>query len=145
MSMHKAIEIAHLNLRYAHTRIRSAKAVLRLAGTIESFGQISPVLVVPGVAPPEHILIDGYLRVEALRRCGRDLVQAQIWHDKETEALIHVLASSQGRAWDIFEQAGLLKELFEQHRAAASANCPSFGKRQKLGIPADFFFNLATR
>jgi len=128
MSMHKTIEIAHLNLRYAHTRIRSAKAVLRLAGTIESFGQISPVLVVPGVAPPEHILIDGYLRVEALRRCGRDLVQAQIWHDKETEALIHVLASSQGRAWDIFEQAGLLKELFEQHQLPQAQIARLLGK-----------------
>jgi ParB-like chromosome segregation protein Spo0J len=128
MSMLKAIEIAHLNLRYAHTRIRSAAAVLRLAGAIESFGQISPVLVVPGIAPPEHILIDGYLRVEALRRCGRDMVHAQIWPDKEADALIRVLAQTQGRSWDIFEQAGLLKELLEHHQLPQAQIARLLGK-----------------
>jgi hypothetical protein len=51
MSMLKTIEIAHLKLRYAHTRIRSVTGELRLAEAIERFGQLSPVLVVPGVAP----------------------------------------------------------------------------------------------
>ncbi len=109
----RSIEIAHLNLRYAHTRIHSAKAVLNLACSIDRFGQICPVLVVPGAAP-EHVLIDGYLRVEALRRCGQDMVNAEIWPDKETEALIHVLANCQMRAWDMFEQACLLNELHER-------------------------------
>lgn len=126
MSMLKAIEIAQLNLRYAHTRIRSVTAVLRLAAAIERFGQISPVLVVPGTASPEHILIDGYLRVEALRRCGQDMVHARIWPDKETDALIHVLA--QGRSWDIFEQAGLLKELVEHHQLPQAQIARLLGK-----------------
>ncbi|MBI5593568.1 MAG: hypothetical protein HY881_24210 [Deltaproteobacteria bacterium] len=52
MSSLAIIEIAHLNLRYAHTRIRSVKAAVRMAEAIERFGQISPVLVVPGAAPP---------------------------------------------------------------------------------------------
>jgi len=126
MSSLAAIEIAHLNLRYAHTRIRSVAAVLRLAEAIERFGQISPVLVVPGVAPPEHILIDGYLRVEALKRCGQDMVHAQIWPDKEAQALIHVLA--QGRSWDIFEQAALLKELYGHHQLTQAQIARLLGK-----------------
>jgi hypothetical protein len=41
------------------------------------------------------------------------MAHAQIWPDKETGALIHLLA--QGRSWDIFEQAALLKELYIHH------------------------------
>jgi hypothetical protein len=67
----------------------------------------------PGEAPAENILIDGYLRVEALKRRGQDMVHAQIWPDNEAGALIHLLA--QGRSWDIFEQAALLKELYIHH------------------------------
>lgn len=126
MSLLEAIEIAHLNLRYAHTRIRSTAAAVRMAEAIERFGQISPVLVVPGEVPPEHILIDGYLRVEALKRCGQDMVHAQIWPDKEAGALIHVLA--QGRSWDIFEQAALLKELYGHHQLAQTQIARLLGK-----------------
>jgi ParB family transcriptional regulator, chromosome partitioning protein len=120
------IEIAHLNLRYSHTRIRSTAAVLRMAETIERFGQISAVLVVPGATPPEHVLIDGYLRVAALKRCGQDMVHAQIWPDKEASALIHVLAK--GRSWDIFEQAALLKELYGQHQLTQAQIARLLGK-----------------
>lgn len=126
MSLIEAIEIAHLNLRYAHTRIRSIAAAVRMAEAIERFGQISPVLVVPGQVPPEHILIDGYLRIEALKRCGQDMVHAQIWPDKEASALIHVLA--QGRSWDIFEQAALLKELYGYHELTQAQIARLLGK-----------------
>ena len=126
MSWLEAIEIAHLNLRYAHTRIRSVAAAVRMAEAIERFGQTSPVLVVPGEAPPEHILIDGYLRVEALKRCGQDMVHAQILPDKEAGALIHVLA--QGRSWDIFEQAALLKELYVHHELTQAQIARLLGK-----------------
>jgi ParB-like chromosome segregation protein Spo0J len=126
MSWLEAIEIAHLNLRYAHTRIRSIAAAVRMAEAIERFGQTSPVLVVPGKAPAEYILIDGYLRVEALKRCGQDMVHAQIWPDKEAGALIHVLA--QGRSWDIFEQAALLKELYVHHELPQAQIARLLGK-----------------
>lgn len=126
MSWLGAIEIAHLNLRYAHTRIRSVAAAVQMAEAIERFGQTSPVLVVPGEAPPEYILIDGYLRVEALKRCSQDMVHAQIWPDKEAGALIHVLA--QGRSWDIFEQAALLKELYEHHHLTQAQIARLLGK-----------------
>ncbi|MDO9109478.1 MAG: ParB/RepB/Spo0J family partition protein [Desulfatirhabdiaceae bacterium] len=126
MSWLEAIEIAHLNLRYAHTRIRSVAAAVRMAEAIERFGQSSPVLVVPGEVPPEFILIDGYLRVEALKRCGQDMVHAQIWPDKEAGALIHVLAK--GRSWDIFEQAALLKELYVHHELTQAQIARLLGK-----------------
>jgi hypothetical protein len=40
------------------------------------------------------VLMDGYLRVEALRRCGKDTVLADIWSCKEDEALARVLSRS---------------------------------------------------
>ena len=73
----KEIEIAHLDLRYAYSRIHRPERVLVLASFIERFGQILPVIVLrEGVN--SFILIDGYLRVNALRRCGRDTVMAEI-------------------------------------------------------------------
>jgi ParB family chromosome partitioning protein len=78
--------------------------------SIERFGQISPVVAVPGQGD-QLILIEGYLRVEALRRLGRDTVFAEIWPCKEDEALIRVLAGTQQRHFDAIEQATLIKQL----------------------------------
>jgi len=64
------------------------------------------VFVVPA-KHPKYILIDGYLRVAAAKHCGKDTLLAQIWYGKEQEALIHVLAKTGERKWDVFEEAGL--------------------------------------
>ena len=65
----KEIEIAQLHLRYAHTRIEWPQKVLALASSIERFGQILPVIVLRDGAN-SFILIDGYLRVKAVKRSG---------------------------------------------------------------------------
>lgn len=106
----REIEIAHLELKYEHTRIRNEKAVSRLSDSLSRYGQITPVIVVPGESPG-HVLIDGYLRVFALRRCGVDTVSSHVFSCKEEEALIQVLARTQDRRWEIFEQAELIREL----------------------------------
>jgi len=105
----KKIEIAHLELRYAHTRIRDIQAERRLCASLECYGQITPVVVVPG-KPPRHVLLDGYLRVAGVKRLGRDTIMAEI-REHEKDALLEVLASNQARRWDIFEQAELIKEI----------------------------------
>ncbi len=109
------VEIAHLILRYKHTRIRSSQAVLRMADSIERFGQIAPVLVVKG-KDFRHILIDGYLRIQALNRLGQDMVNAQVWIGKESDALLYILARNQERNWDAYEQASLIRELHLHHK-----------------------------
>ena len=61
----KEIEIIHLKLRYAHTRIYRPERVSSLASSIERFGQIIPVIALrEGV--DSFVLIDGYLRVKGL-------------------------------------------------------------------------------
>ena len=62
-------------------------------------------------ADGQLVLIDGYLRVEAVRRCGKDTVLADIWPCKEDEAIVRVLSRSQERPWEAVEQGALIAEL----------------------------------
>jgi ParB-like chromosome segregation protein Spo0J len=66
----KEIELAQLELRYAHTRIERPEGAAALAASIERFGQIIPVIVLK--EEMHVILLDGYLRVKALKTLGRD-------------------------------------------------------------------------
>jgi ParB-like chromosome segregation protein Spo0J len=124
----KEIEIAQLHLRYAHTRIEWPQRVQALASSIERFGQILPVIVWrEGNA---FVLIDGYLRVKALKRCLRDSVLAEIWEGKEEEALVEILARANGRKWDLLEEAALLRELHDQHHLSQSRIASLVGRKQ---------------
>lgn len=110
----KPIEIVHLNLRYSNIRVQDPKTVIRMADSMERYGQIMPILVVTADAP-HYTLIDGYLRVAAAKRCGKDTLLSHIWHGSEKDALCHVLVKDNERKWDIFEQAGLIQELHRRH------------------------------
>jgi ParB/RepB/Spo0J family partition protein len=123
------IEIAHLNLRYAHTRIARSRAVDQLAESIRRYGQVTPVLVVHG-SHPQFTLIDGYLRTQALHRLGLDMIKAQVWEGSEIEALIHVLARTQDRGWDAIEQAALIRELHQEHQLSQEKIAAMMGKDQ---------------
>jgi ParB family transcriptional regulator, chromosome partitioning protein len=124
----KEIEIAQLHLRYAHTRIEWPQKVLALANSIERFGQILPVIVLrEGNC---FVLIDGYLRVKALKRCLRDTVMAEIWEGKEEEALVEILARAHSRKWDLLEEAALLRELHDQYHLSQSRIASMVGRKQ---------------
>ena len=125
----KEIEIAQLHLRYAHTRIERPERVFALASSIERFGQILPVIVLKeGVN--SFVLIDGYLRVKAVQRCGRDTVVAEIWECKEEEALVEILARAHSRRWDLLEEAALLRELHDQYHLSQSRIASMVGRKQ---------------
>jgi ParB family chromosome partitioning protein len=125
----KEIEIAHLVLRFAHTRIHQPERVYALASSIERFGQILPVIVLRE-AMNSFVLMDGYLRVEAVRRCGRDTVMAEIWECKEEEALVEVLARAHSRKWDLLEEAALLRELHDHYHLSQSRIASMVGRNQ---------------
>jgi len=125
----KEIEITHLHLRYAHTRIHRPERVSSLASSIERFGQIIPVIALrEGVG--SFVLIDGYLRVNALRRCRRDTVRAEIWECKEEEALVEVLVRAHSRKWDFIEEAALIWELHQQYHLSQSRIASLVGRKQ---------------
>jgi len=125
----KEIEIAQLHLRYAHTRIEWPERVFALASSIERFGQILPVIVLRQGAN-SFVLIDGYLRVKALKRCLRDTVVAEIWEGKEEEALVEVLSRAYSRKWDLLEEAALLRELHDQYHLSQSRIASLVGRQQ---------------
>jgi ParB-like chromosome segregation protein Spo0J len=127
MSVVERIEIAHLHLRYEHTRIRQAAAVLRMADSLSRYGQRMPVLVADDRSFG-HVLIDGYLRVKALKRMGEDLVTARLWPQAESDALVYMMVNMQGRTWDVYEQAAIIKELHLAHQISLGRIAQLLGK-----------------
>jgi ParB family transcriptional regulator, chromosome partitioning protein len=99
-----------------------------LASSIERFGQILPVIVLREEGN-SFVLIDGYLRVKALKRCLRDTVMAEIWEGKE-EALVQILARANNRKWDLLEEAALLRELHDQYHLSQSRIASMVGRKQ---------------
>jgi ParB-like chromosome segregation protein Spo0J len=121
------VEIAHLGLRYEHTRIRQLSSVIKMSASLERFGQLMPVLAVDsGDGAPT--LIDGYLRVKALKHMGRDLVVARMWEQSEPDALVYMMAGMQGRVWDVYEQAAIINELRLTHGISCGQIAALLGK-----------------
>ncbi len=112
----KLLTVEHhcLNLQYAHLRFHTAAARERLVNSIEQNGQLMPVIVVRD-PQDKWIVIDGYLRVQALERLGKDTIIGEVWQCDVAEALLMVLKSHSGRILETFEEALLLKELHTQH------------------------------
>jgi ParB family transcriptional regulator, chromosome partitioning protein len=111
------LELDRLDLRFADARLIEPRAVERIARSIECGGQIVPCIAV--VDPPtklgtddEHlVLIDGYRRVAALRRLGRDTASVECWLCDLAEALLGLLARTQSRPFAPIEEALLVREL----------------------------------
>jgi hypothetical protein len=103
-------DLHRLELRFASLRMRQPRAVERLARSIEQSGQLIPLVAVAEQA--DHwVLIDGYLRVAALRRLARDTARVELWDCPLAQALLTVLVRVQGRAWEAIEEGALLREL----------------------------------
>ena len=112
------LDLHRLDLRFAGSRLVEPQAVARLAQSIERCGQIVPCIVVAlpgggGTGADPRVLIDGYRRVAALRRLGRDTAGVEQWTCVLTEALLGVLARRQDRPFASIEEALLLRELVQ--------------------------------
>lgn len=103
------VDIHLLDLRYAHTRIKNAKVLARMQNSITSYGQIVPVLAI--AENDKFILIDGYLRLKALKACGHDCIKLQVVEEDEAGSLFVLLAKNNDRQWEAIEQAALIQEL----------------------------------
>jgi ParB-like chromosome segregation protein Spo0J len=106
------IELRQLDLRYDALRVRCPERERRLVASLAEVGQVVPVVVVDGDAVAgQPVLIDGYRRVRALCRLGRDVVLALRWEVCELEAILlrRSLASTGGET--SLEQAWWLAEL----------------------------------
>ena len=109
------IEHHSLQLVYAPLRLHRRPLINKLMTSIEEHGQLVPVVVVPS-GHNQWMLMDGYVRVNALRHLGKDTVNAEAWNCDPSEALLILLTEHQSRPWEAIEEALLLQELHTQHK-----------------------------
>lgn len=106
------VDLHRLELRFAAARLIEPRAIAALARSIEQSGQLIACIAVPDT-DGRLILIDGYRRVQALRRLGRDTAQVDTWNCELAQALLTVLAQSSRRPFAALEEALLLQELVQ--------------------------------
>ena len=110
------LDLHRLELRFASSRLVEPRAVARIAHSIERCGQVVPCIVVAasdGTGGERLVLIDGYRRVAALRRLGRDTARVERWTCDLTDALLGLLARTQNRPFASIEEALLIRELMQ--------------------------------
>ena len=107
------IDLHRLELRFANARIVDGAAVQRLANSIHEYGQLVACIAAPEPGNAALVLIDGYRRVGALARLGRDTALVQCWGCPVGQALAQMLARSMSRAFAPIEEALMLRELID--------------------------------
>ena len=107
-------DLHRLELRFVSLRVRQPRAVERLARSIEHSGQLMPVVAVDEQEQGRWVLIDGYRRIEALRRLSRDTARVELWECPLAQALLLVLVRVQGRSWEAIEEGAVIREVVEQ-------------------------------
>lgn len=111
------VELSELSFRYEGLRIRDGARAAQMRASLAAHGQQSAVTVVAvtDAAPARLVLIDGYVRVAALRALGRDTATAVCVELSEADALVmaHRLDKSSGR--NALEEGWLLEELLHHH------------------------------
>jgi ParB family transcriptional regulator, chromosome partitioning protein len=120
------IGISSLVLRYSSTRIARPRALNMMISSMDRYGQITPVVVV--TEDGLMILIDGYLRVQALSRLGRDVVAAEVCEDGELRALFQLLSRCGERQWESVEQGWILRDIKDRFGCTASEMARSVGR-----------------
>ncbi len=105
------VDLHRLELRFAEARLLEPRAIEALARSIERSGQLVACIAVCDASDGRLILVDGYRRVLALRRLGRDTARVESWACDLAQALLTVLARANGRPFAALEEALLLREL----------------------------------
>lgn len=109
------LDLHRLELRFEATRVADQAALKRLADSIQECGQMVACIAAGPAADARWVLMDGYRRVAALRRLGRDTAQVQCWACPLEQALAQILARSRSRSFAAIEEALLLRELIDAH------------------------------
>lgn len=105
------IEFHQLDQRYKQLRTSCRKRDSRVLASLDRYGQQLPVVVVASAEEGRYILVDGYKRVRALSKLGRDTVRATCWDLPEDEALLLGRLRQSAEGDSALEQAWLLREL----------------------------------
>lgn len=116
------LELHQIARRHSELRIKRPRSDDQLVASIARQGQITPLLVCATEdAATRYVLIDGYRRVQALEKLGRDVAVATSTELPEDEALLwHHQMESRGRR-SALEEAWLLYELEQTYGFDRSA------------------------
>lgn len=109
------LELHQLHRKYAALRVADRAAQAALVASLSNEGQQLPVLVVPTERAERYVLIDGYQRVGALEKLGRDLVEAAVMSMPEDLALAMSHRLQKCREPSALEEGWLLEELVVGH------------------------------
>ncbi len=120
-------DIHCLDLRFASTRLQSPQMVNAMMRSIEHSGQLTPVAAIDGTKN-RFILMDGYLRLAALRRMGSDTVCVTLWDCDEASGLLRVLAGAQAHPWAAIEEARTIRMLIQQFDRSQHAIARDIGR-----------------
>ncbi len=83
------LEFHQLERRWEHLRAGHPARQRRLLASLAECGQQTPIVVVAAEGQPErYVVIDGYKRIAALERLGRDTVEAVAWPMSEAAAVL---------------------------------------------------------
>ncbi|MEK8022220.1 MAG: hypothetical protein AAB229_00260 [Candidatus Hydrogenedentota bacterium] len=110
-------ELDTLDLRYERLRRRDRKKESRLLISLAEIGQQFPIVFVLDPAPLEAqvpIVVDGYKRVRALKKLGRDTIRGTRWDVCEVEAvMLEALMRREGSDGPL-EEAWRLQDLSDR-------------------------------
>lgn len=124
------LEWHQLELRYADIRIHTDLAVRRLMSSIHTHGLLDPISVVqPEPTDRSHfIVIDGYLRLRALKALHQDTILALILSLNTQDALISLYRQGNSRMWEAYEEAQLIQTLLAEHQLSQTQVAQLLGK-----------------
>jgi len=134
------LEFHQLDMRHEIHRVDDSAQLRRLVGSLAEHGQQQPVLVV--AEGDRYVLVDGYRRVRALRRLGRDTVEAVVLQLPEPEALVLRYTLAAGQRWSTLEEGWLVQDLVEHHGLTQAELANQLGRSvswvsRRLGLVRD--------
>ena len=105
------LEFHQLDHRLEHLRVQSPARGRRLLASIAATGQQTPIVVIVAEEPDRYVVIDGFVRIAALRQLHGDTVEAVVWPMSEAGALVLEQSLRMGEKPTALEQGWLLSEL----------------------------------
>jgi ParB/RepB/Spo0J family partition protein len=124
------LELSRIETILSHIRISAPLQLNKLISSIDACGQLAPVIVVPASGSNHFTLIDGYLRIQAIKKLRQDIVKAEVWECTEAEALLSLLAGHGQRKWEVLEEAQALRELQIRYQLSHEQIAKQIGRSQ---------------
>ena len=125
------LEWHQLELRYSSLRTHTAAETRRTMLSIHEYGLLAPISVIAsGIVNRPWIVIDGYLRIAAMKELGRDLITAIVWDVAISDGLLQSYQSNESRPWKQLEEAHLLQELMILHQYTQAQLAKRLGKSE---------------